>query len=63
MNPCTLTNPSSSCPRSFLNVLAMITDLKSANMLLFFKMSANRYGIGLSNELTFIIIAQGAAKL
>ena len=36
--------------------------LKSAAML-FFKSSANRYGLGLSNELLFIIIGQGAAKL
>ena len=28
-----------------------------------FKLSANRYGLGLSNEPLFIIIAQGAAKL
>ena len=28
-----------------------------------FKISVNRYGIGLSNELLFIIIAQVAAKL
>ena len=31
--------------------------------MLFFKYSANRYGLGLSNEPLFIIIAQGAAKL
>ena len=28
-----------------------------------FKISVNRYGIGLSNELLFVIIAQGATKL
>ena len=28
-----------------------------------FKISVSRYGIGLSNELLFLIIAQGAAKL
>ena len=28
-----------------------------------FKLSANRYGLGLSNEPYFIIIAQGFAKL
>ena len=43
-------------------VWAMITYLKSATML-FSKVGPNRYGIGLSNELLFIIIAQGAAKL
>ena len=36
--------------------------LRSATML-FFKLSAKRYGIGLSNELVFIKIAQEAAKL
>ena len=30
--------------------------------MLFFKYSVNRYGLGLSNELLFIIIAQGVAK-
>ena len=30
---------------------------------LFFTLSANIYGLGLSNELLFIIIAQEAAKL
>ena len=30
---------------------------------LFFKLCANRYGLGLSNEPLFIIIAKGAAKL
>ena len=39
-----------------------IAYLKSAAML-FFKLSANRYDTGLSNELLLIIIAQGAAKL
>ena len=34
---------------------------KSATIL-FFKISANRYYMGLSNELLFVIIAQGAAK-
>ena len=41
---------------------AKITHLKSAGMLIF-KYCAKRYGLGLSNELLFIIIAQGAAKL
>ena len=36
-------------------------NLKIANMLCF-KIDANRYGIGLSNEILFIIIAQGAVK-
>ena len=36
----------------------MIVYLKSGNML-----STNRYVLGLSNEILFIIIAQGAAKL
>ena len=36
--------------------------LKSA-ALLFFKLRVNIYDFGLSNELLFIIIAQGAAKL
>ena len=36
--------------------------LKSA-ALLFFKLYAYRYDLGLSNELLFIIIAKGAAKL
>ena len=40
----------------------MITYLKSATIL-YFKMSADRYDLGLSNELLFIIIGQGAAKL
>ena len=40
----------------------ILTDVKSGTML-FFKLSANRYGFGLSNEPLFIIIAQGAAKL
>ena len=31
--------------------------------LMFFQLNKNRYGIGLSNEQLFIIIAQGAAKL
>ena len=31
--------------------------------MLFFKYSVNGYGLGLSNELLFIIIAQGTAKL
>ena len=39
----------------------MITYLKSDTML-FFKLSANRYGLGLLNELLFIIIAQEAVK-
>ena len=40
----------------------MITNLKSATIL-YFKISANRYDLGLSNELLFIIIGQEAAKL
>ena len=36
--------------------------LKSAALLLF-KLYAYRYDLGLSNELLFIIIAKGAAKL
>ena len=36
--------------------------LKSSAML-FFKVSTDRYGLGLSNELLFISIAQGTAKL
>ena len=39
-----------------------IAYLKSA-ALLFFKLCAYRYDLGLSNELLIIIIAQGAAKL
>ena len=31
--------------------------------MLFFKISVNRCGKGLSNELLFVIIGQGAAKL
>ena len=37
-------------------------DVKDAAML-FFKYSVNRYGLGLSSELLFIIVAQGATKL
>ena len=40
---------------------AMITYLKSA-LMLFFEQSLNKYDLGLSNELLFIIIAQGIAK-
>ena len=40
----------------------MIVHLKSATML-FFRLSINIYGLGPSNELLFIIIAQRAAKL
>ena len=40
----------------------MIVYLKSATML-FFRLSAHRYGLGLSNELIFIIIAQEAVKV
>ena len=40
----------------------MITYLKSAGIL-FFKYCAKRYGLGLSKELLFITIAQGASKL
>ena len=43
-------------------IWAKITYLESAAML-FLKLSANIYGLGLSNELLFIIIAQGAAKM
>ena len=43
-------------------VLAMITYFKSASIL-FSKLSAHRYGIGLSNELLCIILAQEAVKL
>ena len=39
----------------------VLTDNKSGTML-FFKLIINRYGLGLSNEPFFIIIAQGAAK-
>ena len=39
-----------------------LSHVKSTTML-FFKISVNRYGIGLSNELLFVIIGQGAAKL
>ena len=35
---------------------------KSATIL-FFKISANKNGIGLSNELLFVIIVQAATKL
>ena len=41
---------------------AMITYLKSTGVL-FFKYCAKRYGLGLLNELLFIIIAKGAAKI
>ena len=40
----------------------MITYLKSAAML-FYKLSTNRYCLGLSNELLFVIVTQEAAKL
>ena len=36
--------------------------LKST-VILFFEKSPNKYDLGLSNELLFIIIAQGTAKL
>ena len=39
-----------------------LKDVKSGTML-FFKFNANRYGLRLSNESRFIIIAQWAAKL
>ena len=39
-----------------------ITYLKSA-VKLFFKLIADRYDLGISNELLFIIIAKEAAKL
>ena len=46
-----------------MGVLRMgVMYLKSA-ALLFFKLYAYRYELGLSNELLFIILAQGAAKL
>ena len=40
----------------------ILLDVKSAAML-FYNLKANRYDLRLSNELLFIIIAQGAAKL
>ena len=40
----------------------MLKDVKSGNML-FFKLSANRYALGLSKQPLFIIIAQRVAKL
>ena len=43
-------------------IWAKITYLKNAGML-FFKYCAKKYGLGLSNELLVIIIAQGATKL
>ena len=48
----------------YINRVSLSYDhvLKSATML-FFKISTNRYGIGLSNELLFITIGQRAAKL
>ena len=42
--------------------LAMITYLKSATMLSL-KLSANRYGIGLSNDRLLIVIGKGATTL
>ena len=39
-----------------------IIDVESAAMLIF-KLSVNEYGLGLSYELLFIILAQRAAKL
>ena len=36
---------------------------KTTATTLFFKLNANRYGFGLSNEQLFITIAQGVAKL
>ena len=48
---------------SKMGVLWMeITYLKSAAML-FFDFSVNIYGLGLSNDLIFIVIAQGTTKL
>ena len=43
-------------------ILSQITYLESAAML-FFKLSANIYDLGLSNEQLFISVGQGAAKL
>ena len=43
-------------------IWAKITSLKSAGML-FLKYCAKRYGSGLSKELLYIIIVQGAAKV
>ena len=40
----------------------VLTDVKNG-ILLVFELCTNRYGLGLSNESLFIIIAQGAAKL
>ena len=45
-----------------IRVKDVLTDVKSA-VIVSFKLSANRYGLGFSNELLFIIIAQVAVKL
>ena len=50
------------CEGESLEKYAMVNRVKSTAMLLF-KYSVNRYGLGLSNELLFFIIAQGAEKL
>ena len=34
-----------------------------STVILFFKLSAKRYGLGLSNELLFIVLAEEAVKL
>ena len=45
----------------FMTSQDVLTDVKSAAI--FFKLSANRFGLGLSKELLSITIAQGAGKL
>ena len=55
-------NPIAHCHSKTGGLQSEITYLKSAGML-FFKKYAKKYGLGLLNELLFIIIAQGAAKL
>ena len=49
----------------FINRVCLSNDivLLSATMLFFKLDTTNRYDIGLSNELLFVIIGQGAAKL
>ena len=49
----------------YINRVSLSQDcmyLKSAAML-FLKLNINRYDLGLSNEILFFIMAQGAAKL
>ena len=48
--------------QSIVTFQDVLTDVKSGTML-FFKLSGNRYGLGLSNEPLFIIMAQEVAKL